>query len=90
MKCIIFFLVLKYFLIIKKSSILILIHLCSLESFGVPYLTPYTAYVKQYSDLKDTFIRAPWPAMRDRETTVKKSERKRMRDYRDEDLNKEE
>ena len=75
---------------IMLVTILILIHLCSLESFGVPYLTPYTAYVKQYSDLKDTFIRAPWPAMRDRETTVKKSERKRMRDYRDEDLNKEE
>ncbi|MCK9267797.1 MAG: spore germination protein [Alkaliphilus sp.] len=75
---------------IMLVTILILIHLCSLKSFGVPYLTPYTAYVKQHSDLKDTFIRAPWPTMRDRETTVKKSERKRMRDYRDEDLNKEE
>ncbi len=74
---------------IMLVTILILIHLCSLKSFGVPYLTPYTASVSQRDDLKDTIIKAPLPAMHHRETTVKKSERKRMKDYRDEDLNKE-
>lgn len=70
-------------------TILILIHLCGLKSFGVPYLSPYTAPVGQYTDLKDTFIKAPLPAMHYRETTVKKSERRRMRDRRDEDFNNE-
>lgn len=74
---------------IMLTTILILIHLCSLKSFGMPYLTPYTAYIRQGRDLKDTFIKAPLAAMHDRETIVKKSERKRMKDKRKEDLNKE-
>lgn len=74
---------------IMLVTILIIIHLCGLKSFGVPYLTPYTSYIGQRSDLKDTFIKFPLPAMHDRETTVKKSERRRMRDHRDEDYNKE-
>ncbi len=69
-------------------TILVLIHLCSLESFGVPYLTPYTAFTERGSDLKDTFLKAPLPFMRERETIVKKSERKRMRDHREEDLSR--
>lgn len=39
----------------------ILIHLCSLRSFGMPYLTPIAPL--SLSDLKDSFIRAPWWAM---------------------------
>lgn len=35
----------------------ILIHLCSLRSFGTPYLSPITPVTLR--DLKDTFIRAP-------------------------------
>lgn len=74
---------------IMLVSLLILIHLCGLKSFGIPYLTPYTASVTKYSDLKDSVIRAPLPAMRDRDTIVEKTKRKRMRDHREEDLNKE-
>jgi len=37
--------------------ILIIIHLCSLESFGVPYMTPITPYNRQ--DNRDTFVRFP-------------------------------
>ncbi len=73
---------------IMLVSILILIHLCSLKSFGVPYLTPYTSPFTQSSDLKDTTFKGPLPSMHYRETTVKKSVRRRMRDHREEDLNK--
>ncbi|MNO12242.1 Spore germination protein A1 [compost metagenome] len=38
--------------------ILIYIHLINLQSFGAPYLSPITPYVK--SDMKDVFVRAPW------------------------------
>jgi spore germination protein KA len=37
--------------------IIIIIHLCSLESFGVPYLTPWAPRV--FSGWKDTFYRTP-------------------------------
>lgn len=41
--------------------VIILIHLASLRSFGVPYLSPLAPL--NTGDLKDTFIRAPWWAM---------------------------
>lgn len=75
---------------IMLGTIVILIHLCGLKSFGVPYLSPYTAYIKQRTDLKDTFIKAPLPSMHNRDTTANKNQRKRMQDRREEDLNKEE
>lgn len=36
---------------------ILIIHLCTLKSFGVPYLTPMTHFVERKSDLKDTVIR---------------------------------
>ncbi|MNN30025.1 Spore germination protein A1 [compost metagenome] len=36
---------------------IILVHLCSLRSFGVPYMAPFAPYVK--SDQKDSLIRFP-------------------------------
>lgn len=41
--------------------VLLLTHLASLRSFGVPYLSP--AAPLSTGDLKDTFIRAPWWTM---------------------------
>lgn len=41
--------------------VLVLTHLASLQSFGVPYLSP--AAPLSTGDLKDTFIRAPWWTM---------------------------
>ncbi|WP_312814803.1 spore germination protein [Sedimentibacter sp.] len=35
----------------------LIIHLCTLKSFGVPYLTPMTHFIERRSDLKDTVIR---------------------------------
>lgn len=40
---------------------LLLIHLLGLESYGVPYLTPLARLGIQ--EVKDTFVRAPWPDM---------------------------
>lgn len=36
----------------------LLLHLCSIRSFGTPYLTPWTPF--KVSDLKDTVVRLPW------------------------------
>ncbi|WP_066390510.1 spore germination protein [Neobacillus mesonae] len=46
------------------GTILIYIHVVSLRSFGMPYLSP-TAPLRT-SDLKDTFIRVPWWLMKAR------------------------
>ncbi len=64
------FRIMKYLIIILSSilglfgfwiaSLIILIHLVSLKSFGIPYLFPFASSdMNQYSDLKDTFIRLP-------------------------------
>ncbi|WP_224723481.1 spore germination protein [Paenibacillus vietnamensis] len=44
--------------------IIVIIHLCTLKSFGVPYLSPLTP--TRASDLKDTLLRAPLQWMRKR------------------------
>lgn len=49
---------------IMLGLMVMLIYLCSLRSFGVPYLSPIAPL--SLGDLKDTFIRAPWWAMRNR------------------------
>ena len=35
----------------------LIIHLCTLKSFGVPYMTPLSSFVENRKDLKDTVIR---------------------------------
>jgi len=42
----------------------ILAHLCNLRSFGIPYLSPFAPL--SLRDLKDSFIRVPWPFMKTR------------------------
>ena len=44
--------------------ILLIIHLCSLRSFGVPYMSSIAPYIKE--NQKDTFIRLPYWLMRTR------------------------
>lgn len=66
--------ILRFFLLILAATLggvgimmglmVILIHLSSLRSFGVPYLSPFAPLSP--ADLKDTFIRAPWWAMLNR------------------------
>jgi spore germination protein KA len=43
------------------SFLLLYVHLASLRSFGVPYLSPTSPFILK--DMKDTLIRAPWWAM---------------------------
>lgn len=43
------------------ALVAILIHLCSLRSFGVPFLSPLAPMT--VSDLKDIFVRFPWWAL---------------------------
>lgn len=40
------------------------IHLSTIKSFQIPYLSPYSPFVKQ--DMKDTLLRVPWQQMKDR------------------------
>ncbi|MGI9950731.1 spore germination protein [Moorellaceae bacterium AZ2] len=46
---------------IFAGVLLILIHVVSLRSFGLPYLTPITPFI--WEDQKDVIFRAPWWAM---------------------------
>jgi len=43
---------------VQFGFILLTIHLCSLRSFGYPYLAPFAPLIIE--DWKDSFIRAPW------------------------------
>ncbi|MCL6605173.1 MAG: spore germination protein [Paenibacillus sp.] len=49
---------------ILAGLIPIMVHLVSLESFGVSYFMPYAPFYK--SNMKDLLIRAPWWAMKTR------------------------
>jgi len=42
---------------ISVGLCILIIHLCTLKSFGVPYLTPLTHFIERKDDLKDTIIR---------------------------------
>ncbi|MET3576145.1 spore germination protein [Bhargavaea ullalensis] len=46
---------------IMIGLILMILHMCSLRSFGVPYTSPLAPF--NWSDQKDTMIRAPIPRM---------------------------
>ncbi|WP_003540394.1 spore germination protein [Desulfotomaculum nigrificans] len=46
---------------VMLGTIVILIELAAMNSFGVPYLAPFAP--GNLSDLKDTLVRAPWWAM---------------------------
>ncbi len=49
---------------LSLSSIFILVHLCSLRSFGTAYFAPLAPM--SWRDLKDTVVRAPWWSMNHR------------------------
>ncbi len=53
---------------IMLGLLTILVHLCALKSFGVPYLAPLTG--DTYYELKDTPVRTPLPTMRRRPKTL--------------------
>jgi len=49
---------------VQAVAVLVLVHLCALRSFGVPYLAPVAPTV--LGDWRDLILRAPWWAMRGR------------------------
>lgn len=71
--------ILKYPLMIVASSfgifgvamglLFILIHLCRLQSFGIPYLAGFAPFIGK--DAKDVIIRAPWWMMNRRPVTYR-------------------
>ncbi|GAB6085621.1 spore germination protein [Alkaliphilus crotonatoxidans] len=75
---------------VTLSMLILLIHLCGLKSFGIPYLYPYVTYIDNIEDMKDTFIRFPWISMNDRPHTVNEKQRNRLDDKRPEDFDKKE
>ena len=73
---------------IALVTILLLVHLCSLKSFGIPYLSPFVTVVNQFSDLKDTVIRVPLISMSNRGVTARIDQKNRMDDKKQEDFGK--
>jgi len=61
---------------IVLGTVWIVLHLCKLTSFGVPYLTGASPF--RYEDQKDILIRAPWWAMRRRPSFLSRRDRKRV------------
>ncbi len=43
---------------IMLAVVAIVVHLCKLRSFGIPYLTPLAPF--KLMEMKDAFVRAPW------------------------------
>lgn len=61
------------------SVLLIIIHMASLKSFGIPYMFPYSsADLNDFSDLKDSVIRPPLFLMKKRPFFAHPSQRIRM------------
>ena len=55
----------------------ILIHVCTLRSFGVPYISPFAPF--SFSDFKDNIIRMPWWTMTKRPSFMGVEDAKRQK-----------
>jgi len=53
----------------------LILHLCSLRSFGVPYMTPFGPLIKE--EVKDSIFRLPWWGMVSRPKLISKTNKKR-------------
>lgn len=58
--------------------IFVIIHMASIRSFGVPYLSPIAPFAKE--DWKDVLIRVPWWAMKNRPRMLFPKQNKRVSD----------
>ena len=61
---------------VMVALMFILFHLCSLRSFGVPYLSPLAPI--NLRDMKDTFIRMPWWYMKTRPALIGRQDQGRL------------
>nr|WP_247739250.1 spore germination protein [Bacillus sp. 165] len=55
---------------------ILLMHLCKLESFGMPYFTPFAPL--RIVDLKDTLLRVPFSKMKERPKSLQPKKAKRL------------
>jgi spore germination protein KA len=62
---------------IAVGSYLLIVHIYSLDSFGVPYFN-----ISNYSDLKDLFIRSPIWKMNKRPSSIPNNDPVRQKDFR--------
>ncbi len=68
------------------SCLWVLVHLSHLNSFGIPYLYPYAAYVRSgQGDKKDSLIRYPFRLLKYRPVFARKAEKIKLR-KRDDDV----
>lgn len=51
---------------IVLGLVVLLAHLSSLKSFGIPYMEPYSNIINSFSDFKDSIIRVPQKFMKSR------------------------
>lgn len=56
--------------------LMIIIHLCSLESFGLPYFSPLGP--ARFKDMKDVFVRVPVQAMKQRPDSIPVKDKQRV------------
>ncbi|KGE17907.1 spore germination protein [Paenibacillus wynnii] len=61
---------------IALIGIMLIGHMCSLRSLGVPYLSPAAPFIPE--DQKDTIIRAPFQSMKTRPRLVSQKNKKRL------------
>ncbi|OEF98671.1 Ger(x)C family spore germination protein [Desulfuribacillus alkaliarsenatis] len=59
------------------GGMVVLIHLCSLRSYGVPYMAPFAPLIKE--GLKDSVVRAPWWSMKLRPQIINWRKQRRNR-----------
>ena len=62
---------------IMAGFLVILVHMCSLRSFGVPYMSPFAPYHR--SGMRDALVRLPWWAMQRRPDELAKANPFRMK-----------
>ncbi|AOT70178.1 spore germination protein [Geosporobacter ferrireducens] len=61
------------------SLLMVITHLCNLKSFGVPYMSPYTASSTTFNDFKDAFIRVHLRFMKKRPQYLHQEDNIRMK-----------
>lgn len=63
---------------IACTLLMMVLHLCSLKSLNVPYMTPYSPII--LSELKDSMIRAPLDQMKKRPKLISRNDPVRFRE----------
>lgn len=72
---------------ITLAWLFIIIHVCRLESFGLPYFAPVAP--TRYRDLKDVYIRMPIWAMKNRPDSIPVKDKRRLNNSREKKHNAE-